>query len=65
MSEEDKNWVPHQLCTTYVETPRFWSQEKNAKLKFGVQMVRREQKNHVYDCYFCLVNIKEFNKNNK
>ena len=37
----------------------------NAKLKFGVPMVWREPKNHVDDCYFCLVNVKGFNKKNK
>ena len=65
LGDQDKNWVPHQVCTTFVETLRSWSQGKNAKLKFGVLMVWREPKNHVNDCYFCLVNVKGFNKKNK
>ena len=28
-------------------------------------MIWREQKNHVDDCYFCLVNVKGYNKRNK
>ena len=53
LGDQDKNWVPHQVCTTCVETLRSWSQGKNKKLKFGVPMVWREPKNHVDDCYFC------------
>ena len=65
LGDQDKIWAPHQVCTTCVETLRSWSQGKNAKLKFGVPMVWREPKNHVDDCYFCLVNVKGFNKKNK
>ena len=65
LGDQDKSWVPHQVCTTCVETLRSWLQGKNDKLKFGVPMVWREPKNYVYDCYFCLVNVKGFNKKNK
>ena len=65
LDDQDKSWVPHQVCTTCVETLRFWSQGKNAKLKFGVLMIWRKPKNHVDDCCFCLVNVKGFNKKNK
>ena len=65
LGDQDKSWAPHQVCTTCVETLRSWSQGKNAKLKFGVPMVWREPKNHADDCYFCLVNVKGFNKKNK
>ena len=65
LDDQDKSWAPYQVCTTCVETLRSWSQGKNAKLKFGVSMVWREPKNHVDDCYFCLVNVKGFKKKNK
>ena len=65
LGDQDKSWAPHQVCTTCVETLRSWSQGKNAKLKFGVPMVWREPKNHVDDCYFCLVNVKRYNKKNR
>ena len=32
--DQDIDWAPHQACASYVETLRFWSQGKNAKLKF-------------------------------
>ena len=65
LRDQDKSWVPHQVCTTCVKTLRSWSQGKNMKLKFGVPMIWREPKNHVDDCYFCLINVKGFNKKNK
>ena len=65
LDDQDKSWAPHQVCTMCVKTLRPWSQAKNAKLKFGVPMVWRKPKNHMDDCYFCLVNVKEFNKKNK
>ena len=51
--------------TTCVKTSKSLSQGKNAKFKFGVPMVWREPKKHVDDCYFYLVNVKGFNKQNK
>ena len=65
LGDGDKSWAPHQVCTTFVETLRSWSQGKNAKLKFGVPLDWREPKNHVDDCYFCLVNVKGYNKKNR
>ncbi|XP_018412291.1 PREDICTED: leucine-rich repeat-containing protein 43 [Nanorana parkeri] len=65
LGDQDKNWGPHKVCKTCVETLRSWSKGKNAKLKFGVPMVWREPTNHLDNCYFCLVNVKGFNKKNK
>lgn len=65
LGDQDKNWAPHKVCKTCVETLRSWSKGKNAKLKFGVPMVWREPTNHLDNCYFCLVNVKGFNKKNK
>ena len=33
--------------------------------RFGVPMVWREQKNHFDDCYFCMVDLKGFNRHKK
>lgn len=65
LGDQDKSWAPHKVCKTCVETLRSWSQGKNAKLKFGVPMAWREPTNHSDNCYFCLVNVKGFNKKNK
>ena len=65
MAPRSDSGSPALVCTTCVKTLKSWSQGKNAKLKFGVPMVWRETKNHVDDCYFCLVNVKGFNKKNK
>ena len=65
LGNQDKSWAPHIVCKTCVETLRSWTQGKNAKLKFGVPMVWREPTNHLDNCYFCLVNVKGFNKKTK
>lgn len=65
LGDQDKSWAPHKVCKTCVETLRSCSQGRNARLKFGVPMVWREPTNHSDDCYFCLVNVKGFNKKNK
>src|SRR5271167_4051395 len=39
--------------------------KKIKSLPFGIPMVWREQQNHHDDYYFCLTNIKGFNKKNK
>ena len=52
LGDQDKSWVPHQVCTTCVEN-------------LVCQWYEENQKNHVDDCYFCLVNVKGFNKKNK
>ncbi|KAK5649680.1 hypothetical protein RI129_000709 [Pyrocoelia pectoralis] len=54
LGNQDKSWAPH-----------FWTVGKRKCLKFGVPMVWREPRNHHDDCYFCLVNIKGINRNNR
>ena len=62
LGDQGKDWAPHQVGTTYFETLTSCSQGKNAKLNFDVPTVWREAKNHLVDCYFCLVNLKGCNK---
>ena len=62
LGDQDKTWAPHKACSTCVETLRAWTQGKPKQMRFGIPMIWREQKNHVDDCYFCMVNVKGFNK---
>lgn len=63
IGKQDKSWVPHKVCKTCVESLRQWT--KGESLNFGVPMVWREPKNHHDDCYFCVVNVKGFNRYKK
>lgn len=65
LGDQDKSWAPHFVCKTCVEHLRQWTNGKRKSLKFGVPMVWREPKNHHDDCYFCSVNIKGINRNNR
>ena len=42
-----------------------WSKGTRHHLTFGIPMIWREPRNHVDDCYFCLVNTSGRNKKNR
>jgi len=65
LRDQDKAWVPHEVCTSCVEILWSWSHGKDKHLPFGITMIWREQINHVADLYFCIVNVKGFSKKNK
>ena len=65
LGDQDKAWAPHIVCRTCVENLRRWTKGALSQLAFGIPMVWREPKNHVDDCYFCLVNTKGFSKKSK
>jgi hypothetical protein len=42
-----------------------WFSKKLKSLSFGIPMIWREQQNHYDDCYFCMTNVRGFNKANR
>ena len=38
---------------------------KRKNMPFAIPMVRRERKDHIMDCYFCMINLKGINHKNK
>ncbi len=62
LGDQDKSWAPHRVCKTCIEHLRQWTKGTRDKLKFGIPMIWREPKDHVTDCYFCIVKITGFNK---
>ena len=57
--------VPHKVRTSCVDSLRSWSHGKDEHLLFAIPVIWREQIDHVADCYFCMVNVKGFNKKHK
>lgn len=55
LGDQDKSWAPHQVCKPCVENLRQWTKGKRVKMAFGIPMIWREPKDHVEDCYFCMV----------
>ena len=53
------------MCKHCAETPRFWTQGKVISMRIGVPMVWPEPKNHHDDCYFCMVDMSEWNQRKK
>ena len=62
LGDQDKSWAPHIVCKTCTEILRMWAKGKKKHSKFGIPIIWREPKNHSDDCYFCTVNIKDFNR---
>ena len=65
LGDQEKNWAPHVVCHNCEEMLRDWTKGKRKGLPFGVPMVWREPKDHLNDCYFCMVNLKGIGKKNR
>ena len=65
LGDQDKKWAPHIVCHNCEEMLRDWTKGKRKGLPFGVPMVWREPKDHISDCYFCIVNTKGVGKKNR
>ena len=42
----------------HVENLRDWRNGKRKNMPFSIPMVWREGKDHIMDCYFCMINLK-------
>lgn len=62
LGDQSKYWAPHVVCNMCMTNLRQWSCGKRASMGFGIPMVWREPKNHHDDCYFCLSDVKGYNK---
>ena len=65
LGDQDKSWAPHVVCKTCIEHLRMWTNGKTKSFRFAIPMVWREPKNHYDDCYFCMVNLKGFNRHKR
>ena len=65
LGDQDRKLAPHIVCHNCEELLRDWTKEKRKSLPFDVPMVWREPKEHLTDCYFCLVNTKGIGKKNR
>jgi len=57
--------VPHKFRTSCVDSLRSWSYGKDEHFPFAITMIWREQIDYAADCYFCMVNVEDFNKKHK
>lgn len=65
LGDQEKKWAPHIVCHNCEEMLRDWTKGKRKGLPFGVPMVWREPRDHISDCYFCIVNTKGVGKKNR
>ena len=65
LGDQEKIWAPHIVCHNCEKMLRDWTKGKRKGLPFGIAMVLREPKEHLTDCYFCLVNTKGIGTKNR
>ena len=65
LGDQDKERSPHIVCQKCFINLNNWSRNKISSLPFGIPMIWREPKNHLDDCYFCMVKTSGFNLKNK
>ena len=48
-----------------MENLRNWRNGKRKSMPFAIPMLWKERKDHITDCYFCMINLKGINRKNK
>ena len=64
LGDQDKSWAPRIVCTTCESILRKWTKGQR-NFEFGDPMIWRDPKDHIMDCYFCVVNASGYNAKNK
>ena len=64
LGDHDKKRSSHIVCHNCEKMLRYWAKGKQKELPFGVPMVWLEPRDHVTNCYFCMVNTKGVDKKN-
>jgi hypothetical protein len=57
LRNQDKSWAPHYSCGTCRSTLEAWFRGERRKMPFAIPRIWREPKDHISDCFFCLVNV--------
>ncbi|XP_076819428.1 uncharacterized protein LOC143465141 [Clavelina lepadiformis] len=65
LGDQDKKWAPHQICTACSTGLHNWLHERTSSMPFAIFTIWREPKDHIEDCYFCLINVKGFSSKTK
>ena len=65
LGDQDKFWAAQKVCKHCTEMLCFWTKGKVSSMRFGVPMVWHEPKNHLDDCYFCMVDMSGWNQQKK
>ena len=65
LSNQDKTWAPHKICTTCLLELCKWSKGQKNSFKIVSPVLWREPNDHVKDCYFCCCDITGYNSKNK
>jgi hypothetical protein len=62
VGDQDKVWVPKICCSSCSRTLVGWLKGTHKSMPFAVPMARREPREHLNDCYFCMTKITGFSR---
>ncbi|CAH1113218.1 unnamed protein product [Psylliodes chrysocephalus] len=65
LDKNEKSWAPNCVCKSCVEYLRLWKSGKRNAFKFETPTIWRDPRNHLEDCYFCIVNVNGLNTKNR
>lgn len=67
VGDEDKDWSPHQVCSSCYRELTKWDRTRgqSGALLITVPVQWREPQNHTDDCYFCLSVVRSVRKANR
>jgi hypothetical protein len=63
--EPHKWWAPKYICTTCLNSLSKWKRKLSNSFKFSTPAQWCEPRDHVNDCYFCLINPKGYSATNR
>lgn len=62
IGDQEKTWAPHVICGTCRSRLEDWLRGGRKVMPFAIPRIWREPRNHVDDCYFCMVDISSFRR---
>ena len=57
IGDQDISRAPHFICRSCRTSLVCWLRGSRKSMQFALPRIQREPTNHLFDCYFCLVNI--------
>ena len=65
LGDQDNPFATHVCFKTWVKNLRDLRNSERKRMSFAIPLVWRDGKDHITDCYFCMINLKGIYHKNK